>query len=40
MNRYWGGQRMSGGAFYFGVVLVVFVVFGLLFVTQKFGHIL
>jgi hypothetical protein len=34
MNRYWGGQRMSGGAFYFGVVMVVFFVFGLLFLKD------
>ena len=31
MNRYWGGQRMSGGAFYFGVVMFVFCFFGFLF---------
>jgi hypothetical protein len=34
MNHYWGGQRMSGGAFYFGVVLLVFFVLGLLFVKD------
>lgn len=34
MNRYWGGQRMSGGAFYFGVVMIVFFVFGLLFLKD------
>ena len=31
MDRYWGGQRMSGGAFYFGVVMFVFCFFGFLF---------
>jgi hypothetical protein len=35
MNRYWGGQRMSGGAFYFGVIMVVFFVFGLLFLKDS-----
>jgi hypothetical protein len=35
MNHYWGGQRMSGGAFYFGVVLLVFFVLGLLFVKDS-----
>jgi uncharacterized protein YdbL (DUF1318 family) len=34
MNHYWGGQRMSGGAFYFGVVLLVFFILGLLFVKD------
>jgi hypothetical protein len=34
MNRYWGGQRMSGGAFYFGVVMIVFFVFGLIFLKD------
>lgn len=34
MNHYWGGQRMSGGAFYFGVVLLVFFVLGLVFVKD------
>lgn len=34
MNRYWGGQRMSGGAFYFGVVMFVFFIFGLLFLKD------
>ena len=34
MNRYWGGQRMSGGAFYFGVVMFVFFVFGLIFLKD------
>lgn len=34
MNRYWGGQRMSGGAFYFGVIMIVFFVFGLLFLKD------
>ncbi|MDP4723166.1 MAG: hypothetical protein NWS31_02590 [Crocinitomicaceae bacterium] len=34
MNHYWGGQRMSGGAFYFGVVMLVFFILGLLFVKD------
>ena len=34
MNHYWGGQRMSGGAFYFGVVMLVFFLLGLLFVKD------
>ncbi len=34
MNRYWGGQRMSGGAFYFGVVIAVFFIFGLVFLKD------
>lgn len=34
MNHYWGGQRMSGGAFYFGAVMLVFFVLGLLFVKD------
>lgn len=35
MNHYWGGQRMSGGAFYFGVVMLVFFVFGLIFLKDQ-----
>lgn len=35
MNRYWGGQRMSGGAFYFGVVMMVFFLFGLIFLKDS-----
>ena len=35
MNRYWGGQRMSGGAFYFGVIMFVFAIFGLLFLKDS-----
>ncbi len=35
MNRYWGGQRMSGGAFYFGVIMVVFFIFGLFFLKDS-----
>jgi hypothetical protein len=35
MNHYWGGQRMSGGAFYFGVVMFVFFLFGLIFVKDS-----
>jgi hypothetical protein len=34
MNRYWGGQRMSGGAFYFGVFMLVFALFGLVFLKD------
>lgn len=34
MNRYWGGQRMSGGAFYFGVLMLVFALFGLVFLKD------
>ena len=35
MNRYWGGQRMSGGAFYFGVLMLVFALFGLVFLKDS-----
>ena len=34
MDQYWGGQRMSGGAFYFGVVMLVFFLLGLTFVKD------
>lgn len=34
MNHYWGGQRMSGGAFYFGVFMLVFFLLGLIFVKD------
>lgn len=34
MDQYWGGQRMSGGAFYFGVVMLVLFVFGLIFLKD------
>ncbi len=34
MDQYWGGQRMSGGAFYFGVVMLVFFLLGLMFVKD------
>lgn len=34
MNQYWGGQRMSGGAFYFGVIMIVFFIFGLIFLKD------
>jgi hypothetical protein len=34
MDHYWGGQRMSGGAFYFGVVMFVFFVFGMIFLKD------
>jgi hypothetical protein len=35
MDRYWGGQRMSGGAFYFGVVMFAIFVFGLIFLKDN-----
>lgn len=35
MNRYWGGQRMSGGAIYFGMVMFVFFLFGLIFLKDS-----
>lgn len=34
MNRYWGEQRMSGGALYFGVFMIVFALFGLIFLKD------
>lgn len=34
MSHYWGGQRMSGGAFYFGVIMLVFFLFGLIFLKD------
>lgn len=34
MDQYWGGQSMSGGAFYFGVVMLVFFLLGLIFVKD------
>ena len=34
-NRYWGGQSFSGGAFYFGVVLFVLFVFGVVFLKDS-----
>jgi hypothetical protein len=34
MNHYWGGQRMSGGAFYFGVVMLLFFLMGLIFLKD------
>jgi hypothetical protein len=33
-STYWGGQRFSGGAFYFGVVLFVLFLFGLVFLKD------
>ena len=33
-NRYWGGQRFSGGAFYFGVVLFTLFIFGIVFMKD------
>jgi hypothetical protein len=35
MDRYWGGQRMSGGGIYFGVVMFVFFIFGLIFLKDS-----
>lgn len=34
MDQYWGGQRMSGGAFYFGVFMLVLFVLGLVFLKD------
>ncbi|MEJ6506340.1 MAG: YfhO family protein [Crocinitomicaceae bacterium] len=34
-SRYWGGQRFSGGAFYFGVVLFVLFIFGIVFLKDS-----
>ncbi len=34
MDKYWGGQKMSGGAFYFGIVMFVFFIFGLIFLKD------
>ena len=34
MDRYWGGQRMSGGAIYFGVIMFVFFLFGMVFLKD------
>ncbi len=33
-STYWGGQRFSGGAFYFGVVLFVLFLFGMVFLKD------
>ena len=35
VNRYWGGQRMSGGAFYFGVVIFVLFVLAMVFLNDS-----
>jgi hypothetical protein len=35
MDRYWGGQRMSGGAIYFGVIMFVFFLFGMVFLKDS-----
>jgi hypothetical protein len=35
MNKYWGGQKMSGGAFYFGVIMLVFALFGLIYMKDN-----
>lgn len=34
MDHYWGGQSASGGAFYFGVVMLIFFILGLIFVKD------
>lgn len=34
MNRYWGGQSFSGGAFYFGVVMLAFFALGMVFLKD------
>ena len=34
-STYWGGQRFSGGAFYFGVVLFVLFIFGVVFLKDS-----
>jgi hypothetical protein len=34
MNQYWGGQKMSGGAFYFGVIMFVLFLLGLIFLND------
>ena len=34
MNQYWGGQKMSGGAFYFGVIMFVLFILGLVFLKD------
>jgi hypothetical protein len=34
MNQYWGGQKMSGGAFYFGVIMFVLFILGLVFMKD------
>jgi hypothetical protein len=34
MNQYWGGQKMSGGAFYFGVIMFVLFILGLIFLND------
>lgn len=35
MNRYWGGQSFSGGAFYFGVVMLAFFALGMVFLKDS-----
>jgi hypothetical protein len=35
MNHYWGGQSISGGAFYFGVVMFAFFVLGLILLKDN-----
>ena len=34
MTRYWGGQAMSGGAFYFGVVIFILFFLGIVFLRD------
>ena len=35
MNRYWGGQSSSGGAFYFGALMLTFFVLGLILIKDN-----
>ena len=35
MNRYWGGQSSSGGAFYFGALMLTFFVLGLILIKDS-----
>ena len=35
MNRYWGGQSSSGGAFYFGALMLTFFILGLILIKDS-----
>lgn len=35
MNRYWGGQSSSGGAFYFGALMLTFFILGLMLIKDS-----
>jgi len=35
MNRYWGGQSSSGGAFYFGALMLTFFILGLILIKDR-----